>query len=71
MELISDKEQLTGTVHEQKQDLEAMQVSLASLQEKLDEANGQVSTNDGEARRLIDTAQRKIQNYKEKLADKK
>lgn len=44
---------------------------MAALQEKLDEANGQVSTNDGEARRLIDTAQRKIQNYKEKLADKK
>ena len=44
---------------------------MATLQEKLDEANGQVSTNDGEARRLIDTAQRKIQNYKEKLADKK
>ena len=44
---------------------------MASLQEKLDEANGRVSTNDGEARRLIDTAQRKVQNYKEKLADKK
>ena len=40
VELISDKEQLTGTVHEQKQDLEAMQMSLADLQEKLDEANG-------------------------------
>ena len=71
VELISDKEQLTGTVHEQKQDLEAMQVSLANLQEKLDEANGQVESNDGEARRQIDTAMRKITNYKEKLTGKK
>ena len=31
VELISDKEQLAGTVHEQGQDMEAMQVSLAAL----------------------------------------
>lgn len=71
VELISDKEQLTDRVNEQKQDLEAMQASLASLQEKLNEANGQVESNDGEARRQIDTAMRKITNYKEKLTDKK
>ena len=39
VELLSDKEQLAGTVHEQKEDLEAMQKSLAALQEKLEEAN--------------------------------
>jgi len=39
VELISDKEQLAGTVHEQSQDLGAMQVSLAALQTKLDDAN--------------------------------
>ena len=48
-----------------------MQVSLANLQEKLDQANGQVESNDGEARRQIDTAVRKISNYKEKLTGKK
>ena len=48
-----------------------MQVSLTALQEKLDEANGQVETNDEEARRQIDTAMRKIQNYKDKLSAKK
>ena len=37
-------------MHEQKQDLEAMQISLAALQEKLDDANGMVEVNDGEAR---------------------
>ena len=71
VELISDKEQLTGTIHEQQQDLEAMQVSLAQLQEKLEDANSQVSNNDGEARRQIDTAMRKITNYKTKMTDKK
>jgi len=49
--LISDREQLAGTIHEQNKDLEAMQVSLATLQQNLHEANAQVSTNDGEARR--------------------
>lgn len=71
VELISDKEQLTGTIHEQQQDLEAMQVSLGQLQEKLEESNSQVSNNDGEARRQIDTAMRKITNYKTKMTDKK
>ena len=31
VELLSDKEQLAGTVHEHEQDLQAMQVSLAEL----------------------------------------
>jgi len=48
-----------------------MQVSLAALQEKLDEANANVAANDGEARRQIDTAMRKIENYKAKVAEKK
>ena len=71
VELISDKEQLAGTVHEQGQDMEAMQVSLAALQAKLDEATANVEQNDGEARRQIDTAMRKITNYKTKMTDKK
>lgn len=69
--LLSDKEQLAGTVHENEQDLEAMQISLAALQAKLDEANSKVENNDGEARRQIDTAMRKITNYKTKVTDKK
>lgn len=48
---MSDKEQLTGTIHEQKQDLDAMQTSLAALQEKMDDANLLVESNDLEARR--------------------
>lgn len=39
VELLSDKEQLVETVQVQKQDLEAMQASLTSLQEKIDSAN--------------------------------
>ena len=48
-----------------------MQVSLAALQAKLDEATTNVEQNDGEARRQIDTAMRKITNYKTKMTDKK
>ncbi len=51
--------------------MEANQKSLAALQEKLDEANKQVSGNDEEARRQLDTATRKIANYKNKVKDKK
>ena len=39
VELISDKEHLTGTIDEQKQDLQAMQTSLLALQKKMDDAN--------------------------------
>jgi uncharacterized coiled-coil protein SlyX len=44
VELISEKENLAGTIFEQKQDLEAMQTSLGALQEKMDDANNQVDT---------------------------
>ena len=37
----------------------------------MEEANSHVSNNDGEARRQIDTAMRKITNYKTKMTDKK
>lgn len=46
VELISDKEHLTGTIDEQKQDLQAMQTSLLALQKKMDDANLQVESND-------------------------
>ena len=37
----------------------------------MDEANNQVDSNDQEARRQIETAMRKIENYKEKVTAKK